>query len=230
MTSHLTGRIRAAVSIIVLILLGSSAALAASGPEAQQVGGWVMAVGKRLGALYAQIYAILETTPALPTSMAATFNAILTAADQGPSPVSTLASAGAVMALLFFPWLFVKSVWRNRNGARPRFDGALVAAAQDGIDILLALLIASIAAATMFKSQAPVDQLAIGLLWGTLRWRITMAALGLVLRPLRPDLRLIPISSGLALELTIFAGAILAIGIGFISVIPVLLNTGFPLP
>jgi small-conductance mechanosensitive channel len=74
------------------------------------------------------------------------------------------------------------------------------------------------------------DLVAVALLWAFVRWWIAMLMVQALLRPNRSRFRLVPMADSTARALTGIAAFTLAIGIFSISIMPVLLRGGLPIP
>jgi small-conductance mechanosensitive channel len=171
--------------------------------------------------------AILAALPSMPADFVDVIRTILSAPVTGRGSVASLLLAALFTVLLFCPTLITHQgalARRVRNGSA--FTSALWAAARDAIDLVLSLVIAALGAALVFSRQEPIDQLAVALLWAAVRWRISMGAIKLILRPQEPRLRLALVSDHCARSLTRIAGVAFGLAIVFIAVVPVLLDNG----
>jgi len=92
------------------------------------------------------------------------------------------------------------------------------------------VLAAFVAIRLLFAGTGSLDGLAVGMVWGFVRWLITLKLVNVVLRPDWPRARLVPASDGAARSASWIAALALALGIAFISTVPVLLGGGLSAP
>jgi small-conductance mechanosensitive channel len=192
-------------------------------------GGWIGPLGQRLGDF---VFALISILTALPNALDA-FEGTLRGIANSPSarsPFVTATLALVCAALLFVPGFIRRGVIRGAIPAVASGQPALAAVGKDVLDVLVTLALAGIINAVLFPGSGGLDQLAAALIWGTTRWRISMRGIDVLLRPKHPDLRLIRVTDPAARLTWLLAGLAFAIGLAFVSFVPVLLNHGLALP
>jgi small-conductance mechanosensitive channel len=205
----------------------AAAAEAGAGKHAEEIGGWVAMLAKRFDAFLTQAEMVLQALPAMPAGVVATARVILAAPDAGRGATATLIVLSICVIAVFFPPVLMAR-WQRGAGEPPRsrMAQALRRVGRDAVDLGAVFVIAAIAATTVFGRRTPLDELAVAVLWACLRWRLSMVVINVCLRPSEARLRLIPIDDTTAAATARLAGIGLAIGVGFISTVPVFLDHG----
>jgi small-conductance mechanosensitive channel len=192
-------------------------------------GGWVASVGQRLGNLLGTLFEILVALPGVAAAFSGTLRALWTSSEPARSPLSTFALAVVCALVLFAPGILLRRfrpTFVSRGLLGWKRLGIILA---DIIDLVVTLFLASIAVVVLFHGGDGIDQLAAALVWGVTRWRICMRGVDILLRPRLPQIRIVPASDSAARSTTRFAGLAFALGLAFVSFVPVLLEHGLPL-
>jgi small-conductance mechanosensitive channel len=112
---------------------------------------------------------------------------------------------------------------------RSPFANVLIAASNDIIALVTAVVIAGCSTALFFTGKGETDQLAVGVMWAATRWQIAMLGIDVFLRPSRPQFRVLAIDEATSLSVTRLMGCIFALALSFVSIVPVLLMHELPL-
>lgn len=226
---------RIASGIIALLLavgaVGAHAALTKE--QATQVGGPLGEAGKQLAALEA---AALKVADAAPGTAAALATALETIA-RSPGARTFGQQAGLVAASVLLLAVLVLAYRRATRSLRGRLDGdplpARGAAWQlslDAGDRVIVAVLAYLLIKSVFNTGSLHDLFTLALLWTAVRWWLAMFLLEALLRPSRPAFRLITMNDAAALQVKWIVGASILAGFTGISVMPVLLRAGLPVP
>ena len=186
---------------------------------------WIAVLGQHAADFFATVAAILTALPDAPSAFHATATAI-GAIPGGGRPILLLLFAWAVLAL--WPSTLIPGPGRRILGRSgwPTLAGLLV---DDVVAAAVLLVWASAAVAILAPGQAPPDLLVAALLWGTLRWRIAILAVGVFLRPDHPDQRLLAVASRGVGPAQRLAALAFAVALAFVSIVPVFLVQGLAL-
>ena len=186
---------------------------------------WTAVIGQHAADFFGTVATILRALPDAPSAFHATLAAIGSIPGGGRS--------GLLLVLSFA----VLAAWPARRLARPGrrlaarsgwppVAGLLV---DDGLAALAFLILASLAVAMLAPGQEPQDLLAAAILWGTLRWRLSLLALDVFLRPEEPAQRLLPVADPGVRTARLGMAVATFIALAFVSVVPVLLVQGLAL-
>jgi small-conductance mechanosensitive channel len=194
------------------------------------IGGWIGVWAQQISEFIDNLVEILRALPGAPAAFLNTAQRVLSMQSGGRSAAMTLGLLALCVALVFAPRLFIGlGPVRLISSANTRYAPLLQILLTDGLDIAATLLVATLAAALLFPGTAAIDQFAVGLLWCVTRWRISMRGIEIFLRAKRPDLRLLAIDDATARTVTVWAGLAFALGLSFVTIVPVFLNYDMPL-
>jgi moderate conductance mechanosensitive channel len=231
----LTGSLASAAvaGVTVTPALGRAAEVTDRG-KMTEVGGALMRVGQRLTGLTDSAVAVFAAAPRALADFAASWQAIA-APIAGQRPF--LAQLGVIAAALLICLLVVLAVrmatrfLRDKCAADTvRSRGSMTLLIIEAADRAALFAVAYAAMEWWFGTDSPQDRLAVAALWASVRWWSSMLIVGALLRPGCPALRLIRMGEKAARALSAQAACILALGIGVISVMPLLLSVGMPIP
>jgi small-conductance mechanosensitive channel len=221
-----------AASLAAVLLPGVSQA-ALTPEQATQVGGQLRETGARLAALQASALKVADAAPGTGAALVAALEHIASAPAsrsverQGLLLALSLALLAALV-LGFRRGLRRASVAAETDPLPAR--GAARQLAIDAADRGIVAVAGYVLVETVFAGDGLADLLALALVWGGVRWWIAMLLLEALLRPSRPAFRLIAMSDKAARDVKALAGATVLFGFAGISVMPVLLRAGLPIP
>jgi moderate conductance mechanosensitive channel len=219
---------------LVLAAAAGLPARAALTPEqATQVGGTLGEAGTQLAALQAAALKVAEAAPRTASALGTALGRIANAPGAH--------SFGQQLWLLAFALLLVAALVAAFRGATRRTRAALASDAQpargaglqlalDTIERAIVAVAAYLLVESVFTSEALQDLFALALLWAGVRWWIAMLLVEALLRPSRAQFRLIAMSDAAARQVKWIVGATVLAGFTGISVMPVLLRAGLPVP
>jgi moderate conductance mechanosensitive channel len=194
------------------------------------VGGWVAMVAKRFEVFLDKAETVAEGLPGAPIAAVETAVRIFEAPTTGLGTAVTLLLLAACVVVVFLPpWLLPRWQQGRSPPARTRARQALRRIGRDILDLGAVLLFAALAATIIFGRPDPIDQFAVAVLWACVRWRLSMAVVNVCLRPGEAHLRVIPIDDATARAVSRRAGLAIAVGLGFITTVPVFLDNGLAL-
>ena len=227
-------RISGFVSALVIAACFHAGPAAALTPEqATQVGGDLTAAGKKLTALQEAGAKVIEVAPGTYGELAAALDRIHGA--QGRRDITSNTWLGIVSLVLL--WMTVTVFGRVTARARARrLNDALRARGAAGLfayEVAGWALFAIGAYAVIkfcFDADGHQELLWVAILWALVRWRLFMLLIELVLRPRIPAFRLIAMSDSTARQIKAIVAVAVLIGLTGISVMPVLLRAGLPIP
>jgi small-conductance mechanosensitive channel len=227
--------VRLAQVLLALVLAAAFLpAFAVLTPEqATRVGGDLSDAAARFAALQE---AGLRTAAAAPQTMASLSAALERIAISSGTPgaaglLSRPAWALALIALLVLAYR--RALRRPRRAIDADPQPARAAAWLLALDIGERAIVAGAAfvlAETAFAGGSLHELFAIALLWAAVRWRIAMLLVEALLRPSRAAFRLVEMNDAAARQVKAIVGATILVGIAGISVMPVLLRAGLPIP
>ena len=201
--------------------------------EATRVGGDLSHYAKRLAVVRDAGQNVLSTAPGAGHNLATAFRQIADspgrrdfAAQLGLIAVSFAILVAAVLGVRVAT-SGLRQRWRA-DVLRPR--GAAGVLLLDALDRIVLAAIAYLLVEQWFTANDLHDYLAVALLWAAVRWWGTMWLVQVLLRPGAAELRLVPMGSDCALAITWLTAIALFFGIVGISVMPVLLRAGLPIP
>ncbi|MFS8084770.1 MAG: mechanosensitive ion channel family protein [Acidobacteriota bacterium] len=150
----------------------------------------------------------------------------------------TFAQELGLLALAFLlVTALVLAYRRATRGVRARLDsdslparGAAWQLALDAGDRAIVAVLAYVLVESVFTTGSLQDLFALALIWAGMRWWIAMLLVEALLRPSRPSFRVIAMSDRAAFQVKWIVGPTILAGIAGISVMPVLLRAGLPIP
>lgn len=223
----------AAVGVTVTPAVGRAAQVMDRG-HMTEVGGALMRVGQKLTGLIDSAAAVVIAAPHALADFAAAWQAIA-APTAGQRPF--LAQLGLITAALLLCLLAVLAIRMATHSLRDtcavdavRSRGAMILLIVEAADRAALFAVAYGLMEWWFGTGSPQDRLAVAILWASVRWWSSMLVVGALLRPGCPALRLIRMGEKAARALAAQAACILALGIAVISVMPLLLSVGMPIP
>ncbi|MBI2748330.1 MAG: mechanosensitive ion channel family protein [Burkholderiales bacterium] len=217
----------------VLALLAASNAVAIDAETATHVGGDLTALGKKLAVLHESGTKVLAAAPSASSELLTALGRI------GEARGARDLAANAWLGLLSLALLFGAVLALRRATSRTRQACVADALHARGAAKLLALETADwlvLAAGAYLLIELAIDAkghqdlLLVALLWAVVRWRLGMLLIEAILRPRLPAFRLIVMSDRAARDITSIAAVTLLIGFTGISIMPVLLRAGLPIP
>lgn len=223
--------------VCAVVIMAAGTATAALAEEQvfsiEQNMGLLARVSAEAGRHAAAVLDVLAAVPSIPQDFASAITAILRATPAGLHPAVPMVSAVLISALaLTVPRLLERAggTWLERKRDRgERFERALRWIAFDAIAFLLAVALASLLVNLVLNRQLMIGQLAVTLVGAAVRWRLSMLVPEILVRPTRPELRLLPVSDEQARLVMTLAGGALGVGLLFITAAPVLLQAGLPM-
>ena len=179
------------------------------------------------------VWDVLATTPQIPAELTRTFTAILLSAPAELPPVLPLTVAAAVASLvLAMPRLLQLAGGQRLErwlAAESRFGRVSRLVVFDLAALLVSVALALALLNLVFRLEFLIGMFAVTLVGAAVRWRLSMLVPEILLRPGHPELRLIPVNDAKSRLAVRVAGVMLALGILFISTVPVLLTAGLAL-
>jgi len=199
-----------------------------------EVGGALMRVGQKLTGLIDSAAVVVAAAPRAVADFAASWQGIAApVAGQRPF-LSQLEMIAAALLLCLLAVLAVRMATRSLRDKcaadSVRSRGSVTLLIVDAMDRAALFAVAYALMEWWFGTASAQDRLAVALLWASVRWWSSMLVVGALLRPGRPAFRLIPMGDKAARALAAQAACILALGIAVISVMPLLLGVGMPIP
>lgn len=213
----------------VAVALAQTGAAASEGMSGGGMG-FVADIAERFGPGVREIVHVILAIPRVPGDLARVLWAISLTTPAGMSPWLPVAvAAGIALLVLAIPPL-LRAFGRRRLARRlasgGRFMRALKLLAFDAAAFVVAVAVSALLIFVLFERELLIGKLAITLVGATVRWRLTMLMVEVLLRPRQPDLRLIPVDDADARTMTHVAGVVLALGTLFATTLPVLLAGG----
>ncbi|HLX80332.1 MAG TPA: mechanosensitive ion channel domain-containing protein [Burkholderiales bacterium] len=224
---------RFVAAVFLAACLHASPAAVLTPEQATHVGGDLTSLGKRLAALQEESAKVIAAAPGTYGELEAALGRIHDA--RGKRDVTTNTWLGIVSLVLL--WVAVVGFRRATAPARERSLSDPLRAR--GAAILFAYEVAGWAIFAVgayavidfcFDSDAHQELFWVGVLWALVRWRLFMLLIDVVLRPHAPGFRLIAMSDGAARQIKAILAVVILIGLVGISVMPVLLRAGLPIP
>jgi len=221
----------AAMLLAACVHAGPAAALTPE--QATQVGGELVSAGKKLAVLRESGEKVAAAAPGAYRELAAALGRIADTPGK-----RTFENQLALIALSL--GIFAALVYAVRRAARRyrlayRADAlhALGAVGQLALDAAERVAVAAAAYLLIevwFNAGNQHDLFAIAVLWAAVRWWIAMFLIEALLRPEFPGFRLIAMSDAAARDIKVIVAVTILIGFTGISVMPVLLRAGLPIP
>ena len=220
-----------AALLAVLILAGPVAALTPE--EATRVGGDLTTLSKRLAGLQAAVAKVIDAAPGAYRELATALGRIADARDTRDAATSGWLGVLSLALLAALVFGLRRTTARARqacveDGLHAR--GAAKLLAFETADWLALAIGAYLLIEFGFDSKSHQDLLVVGVLWAVARWRLFMLLIEAVLRPGIPAFRLISMSDAAARQIKAIAAVTILAGFIGISVMPVLLRAGLPIP
>jgi small-conductance mechanosensitive channel len=228
------------LAILVVASAFVSSSFALTSEEATQVGGDltsverdINALGEQLSEFRASLERINQAVPQATGALSAAFQAVRdghSARDLHVNLLLLVSGVGGLFALMFAFRVLTRR-WRNAFLTCPmRARGALGLLVLDSLRCALFVACAYFLTTFLFAGKDLQMLMIVAILWGLVRWRLFDVFLDIALRPRVPAFRPIAMSDRAARQLKfLFSGGAL-IGMLGISVMPVLLRAGLPVP
>jgi moderate conductance mechanosensitive channel len=199
-----------------------------------EVGGLLMRVERALGALADAATTVARSASRVLGDLATSWQSIATPIE---SQQSFSAQFAVIAAVFLLCWLAVTVVYVATRSLRAKCASdslhprsAISLLMVEASDRAALFVVAYAVIGLWFSTDSPQDRLAVGMLWASVRWWFLMLIVGAILRPGRPSLRLIPIGEKSARVAQAYAASLLALGIAIISLMPLFLSVGLPVP
>lgn len=215
----------------VALPMPSLAAL--SEEAATRVGGDLVEVGKRLDVLEDSVAKVYAALPTVSDDLVHAVQEIID--DETPEVFRKNLESGALVLALVVALLYgMRALDRPRRsrwaGDPIAFRGAAKLIALEAGELLIVAGVCYGFAKFAFDSDGHHDLVVVALLWAWLRWRFYVWLLDVFLRPGMSALRLIAMDDRSAVKVKALAAAGILVGVVGISVMPVLLRAGLPIP
>jgi small-conductance mechanosensitive channel len=223
----------ATLCAIVSFALPIPAAAAISEEAATRVGGDLVEYGRRLEVIEQSIAKVHAALPAAADDLGAAVQEIID--DETLEVFERNLERGGMALLLSIALLYGLRALNRERRARwssdpVAFRGAARIIALEAGEMLVLAGVCYGFARFAFDEDGHHDLLVVALLWAWLRWRFYVWLLDVFLRPGMASMRLIAMDDASAFKVkALAAGGILA-GVVGISVMPVLLRAGLPIP
>ena len=225
------------LGVTAVLLLAVAAPAATSAPltpeQATQVGGGLSEAGKRFAGLRESAAKVSAAAPEAGRELLASLGRVARApgARSFAQQIALLGIALAIVAVLVAAFRRATRRYRNTCRADPQpARGAAGQLALDAGDRAIVALAAYVMVDAWFVAGTLPDLFALAVLWALVRWWIAMLLVEALLRPSRPAFRLIAMSDAAAREVRWIIAATVLVGFTGISVMPVLLRAGLPVP
>ncbi len=203
------------------------------GGDLNLVGGGLSHLNQELAGVKTSLAKIAQAVPNLPADLEKVRVTLAAGRDHQEMAVSTLTTL-AVLALMVAVGVVFKRATRGWRAARVndgnRSRGAIGLILLDLGHYAVVSVTAYLAIRVWFDAQDLHSLMGVATLWGVLRWLLFWKFLGVILRPDLPDFRLLPMSDRAARTMKLFFGAGTFVGMLNISMAPVALRAGLPVP
>jgi moderate conductance mechanosensitive channel len=219
----------------LVLAFGALAAARAqsTGGDVEHELGFLARIAAHVGHAAEALWDVLVTIPQIPAELARVFTAITLSAPAWLHPSLPLAVAATIALLvLAMPRLLHLAGGRRLQrwlAAETRFGRILRLIVFDAAAFLVSVALASLLVYLLFRREFLIGKFAVTLVGAAVRWRLSMLVPEILLRPGHPELRLIAADDAKARLVMRVAGVVLALGILFISVVPVMLAAGLAL-
>ena len=226
--------IRFAGFALALLIAAALPAQAALTPEqATRVGGDLREAGARLAELQAAALKVADAAPGTGPALAEALGRISRSPGERSfgSQFALLALGFALSAALVLG--FRRALRRAQSAIRSDPQPARGAAWQLAIgagERIIVAVTGYLLVEAVFAGGGLPDLLALALVWGGVRWWIAMLLVEALLRPSQRSFRLVAMNDAAASQVKVLVGAAILIGFAGISVMPVLLRAGLPVP
>ena len=224
-----------AVFAFALLLAGANVPVvhALTPEEATRVGGGLLTLSEKLAALREAGATVIEAAPHAHTDFAAALGRIADARGERGLARNAWLGVVSVLFLVALVLMFRRATSRLRQACLDsalRVRGAIGLLTLEVADWAVFGAGAYLLIQFSFDTGDHQDLLVVAILWGLVRWRLFMLLIEGVLRPGIPGFRLIAMSDGAARQIKIILAVMTLIGITGISIMPVLLRAGLPIP
>lgn len=227
------GMMLALLALLLFCALSAPSAHALTPEEATRVGGDLMTLKQKLASLQAAAARVRDAAPAAWDEVGRAFGRIRDAhSPEERSRLPWLALlvfiTGAAMVALVRH--FTRR-WRAHFLADElRARGAAGYMLLEGAGWLALAAFAYLLIELVFGGPGQQDLIVVAVIWGVVRWRLLVWMLDVVLRPSLPAWRLIAMDDAAARQVKWLIGSVTFVAIVGISVMPVLLRAGLPVP
>ena len=225
--------LRLVATILFAACIHSGPASALTPEEATRVGGDLTTLGTRLAKLQEAGAKVLEAAPGAYRELAAALGRIAAARSEHETANNTW--RGVLSALLLAAVVFAYRRATSRLRQRWLNDelharGAAGLLALDAGSWLVIAAGAYLMIEFGFDAGGNQELLWVAILWAFVRWRLAVLLIEAILRPGIPAFRLIAMSDAAARQVKAIVGVTILVGFTGISVMPVLLRAGLPIP
>lgn len=225
---------------LLLCLAGPGLATALTPEEATRVGGdldrvagGLSSIDQQLAGVKASVAQILQAVPRLPEELEKVRVNLAAGRDSQAMASSTLVSLAVLVAMGVFATAFTRATRRWRAACiaeENRSRGAIGLVLLDLGQYAVVAVSAYVAIRLWFNAQDLHSLMGVAMLWGVLRWLLFWKFLDMVMRPTVPAFRLLPMSDRSARAMKGLFGLGTFVGILNISLAPVALRAGLPIP
>lgn len=227
-------RLVATVAFTMLLAGANISAVHALTPEeATRVGGDLTSVGKRLAKLQEAAVKVVDAAPGTYREFTAALGRIVGARSESDTANNAWRGVLSVLLLSAAAFAFRRATSRMRQrfmNDELRARGAAGLLALDTGSWLVIAAGAYLVIEFGFDAGGNQELLWVAVLWAFVRWRLAVLLLETVLRPRLPAYRLISMDDATAREVKAIVAATILVGFTGISVMPVLLRAGLPIP
>lgn len=203
------------------------------GGDLTKVVGAVSAANDRLAAFRTAAAEIVEAAPHVGEELAKAWQQIKNSQGQRDFAATLALGAVCILALVGLSLIFRRATARWRSlfmASEVRARGAVGLFALDAGQWAVVATGAYLSVKFYFDSEDPLALMVVANLWTLVRWLLLMLLLEITLRPGVPAFRLIAMSDRAARQVKLLFGSATLIGIFGISLMPVLLRAGLPIP
>lgn len=203
------------------------------GGDLDRVSGGLSTLDQHLAGVKASMLQIALAIPRLPADFEKVRVTLADGRDSQEMAMRTLLSLAVLAAIWALGMVFKRATrhWRDtRINDDNRSRGAVGLVVLDLGHYAVVAVTAYVAVRLWFNAQDLHSLMGVATLWGVLRWLLTWKFLDMVLRPELPAFRLLPMSDRAARAMKRFFGLGAFVGILNISMAPVALRAGLPIP
>ena len=232
-THYAMGGFRFFIACLLVSGLHAGAAAALTPEQATQVGGLIKEVDNGLAKLRKSTLDVVAAAPGTAGELATALGRVAngTGVRSFENHLALLALSLALTAGLVAA--FRRATRRYRLAFQSDAYVARGAAGQLGLDTADRVLVAVagyLLVQLWFDGATHHELFALALIWAGVRWWIAVLLLGALLRPSLPAFRLIAMNDVAARHIKTIAAVTILVGYTGISVMPVLLRAGLPIP